>query len=417
MKVIIIGAGASGLMAAHELTRKGVEVILLEGADRIGGRIHTFIPPGFTNHVEAGAEFIHGALPLTLQLMKKAGLPYVAAEGNMYRYENGRLNHHFSESKSWSDFYEKLKALNTDCALSTFINTHFAAKQYDKLRKEVREIAQGLDLAEVSELSAMSIRDEWLSEATQFRPVTGYSSLLEFLRNDSALERYHLLLNQHVVKISWRSGFVKVCTYEKEYTADAVIIAVSVCSFRRKSISFEPAIDMVLQNFDDIGFGQVIKMAFEFEDKFWNRHYPDLGFLFTENGITFWSQLSQQRPILTAWIGNDYIKRYDDLDDDGLKKIALSQLAEIFDCINVYAKCRACAVFRYTNNTTPGGGYSWLKTQSKSAIRKLNKGIDGTLYFAGEALHLGAETGTVEAALQSGKCTALKILKDKLIKQ
>jgi monoamine oxidase len=413
MKVIIIGAGAAGLMAAHELSGKGVEVVLLEAAERIGGRIHTIIPPGFSNHVEAGAEFIHGKVALTLQLMRKARLPYATADGNMYRYENGRLNHHFSESKLWSEFYDKLEKLENDCTLEVFLNRHFAAKHYDKLRKEVFEMAQGLDLADISQLSTVSIRKEWLSDETQFRPVTGYTSLLEFLRNDAPLERYHLLLNQQAFKISWRRGFAKVCTHDKEYTANAVIVAVSLCSYIRKAISFEPDIDPMLQHFESIGFGQVIKMAFEFDDIFWNRQYPDLGFLFTENGITFWSQLSQQRPVLTGWIGNSYIKRYDEFDDDALKKMALSHLAEVFDPINVYAKCRACAVFRYTHNTIPGGGYSWLKTESKSAIRKLNQGIDKTIYFAGEALHIGAETGTVEAALQSGRFAARKILKDR----
>lgn len=40
-KVIVIGAGISGLRAASVLQRHGIEVIILEGRDRIGGRIHT----------------------------------------------------------------------------------------------------------------------------------------------------------------------------------------------------------------------------------------------------------------------------------------------------------------------------------------------------------------------------------------
>lgn len=40
-KVIVLGAGISGLRAASVLARHGVEVVLLEGRDRIGGRVHT----------------------------------------------------------------------------------------------------------------------------------------------------------------------------------------------------------------------------------------------------------------------------------------------------------------------------------------------------------------------------------------
>jgi monoamine oxidase len=38
--VIIVGAGAAGLMAAHMLIKAGQTVKILEARDRIGGRIY-----------------------------------------------------------------------------------------------------------------------------------------------------------------------------------------------------------------------------------------------------------------------------------------------------------------------------------------------------------------------------------------
>jgi oxygen-dependent protoporphyrinogen oxidase len=40
-RVIVIGAGISGLAAAWRLRRGGIEAVVLERSDRPGGRIHT----------------------------------------------------------------------------------------------------------------------------------------------------------------------------------------------------------------------------------------------------------------------------------------------------------------------------------------------------------------------------------------
>ena len=47
-KIVIIGAGLTGLTAAFHLTRRGKEVHVLEKQNRVGGQIHTFRENGFT---------------------------------------------------------------------------------------------------------------------------------------------------------------------------------------------------------------------------------------------------------------------------------------------------------------------------------------------------------------------------------
>jgi len=45
--IIIIGAGAAGLVAAQELERAGHAPLLLDAADRVGGRLRTDEVEGF----------------------------------------------------------------------------------------------------------------------------------------------------------------------------------------------------------------------------------------------------------------------------------------------------------------------------------------------------------------------------------
>lgn len=44
--VIVVGAGAAGLAAAHRLSAAGLRVEVIDARDRLGGRIHTLRPPG-----------------------------------------------------------------------------------------------------------------------------------------------------------------------------------------------------------------------------------------------------------------------------------------------------------------------------------------------------------------------------------
>src|SRR3954468_1305341 len=85
--IIVIGAGASGLMAAWELAQTGKKVIVVEARNRIGGRIYTINDNRFDKPVELGAEFIHGDLDYTLLLCKKAAIKKNPVKGEIWQKE------------------------------------------------------------------------------------------------------------------------------------------------------------------------------------------------------------------------------------------------------------------------------------------------------------------------------------------
>ncbi|MEV6791468.1 FAD-dependent oxidoreductase [Streptomyces sp. NPDC051320] len=60
-EVIVVGAGAAGLMCARTLADRGLRVAVLEARQRIGGRIRTFRPGDGGPSLELGAQVVHGS--------------------------------------------------------------------------------------------------------------------------------------------------------------------------------------------------------------------------------------------------------------------------------------------------------------------------------------------------------------------
>jgi len=72
MRVAVVGAGIAGLTAAWELGRAGHDVVVLEGADRVGGKLHTGEVGGV--QVDLGAESVLARRPEAVDLIGAVGL-------------------------------------------------------------------------------------------------------------------------------------------------------------------------------------------------------------------------------------------------------------------------------------------------------------------------------------------------------
>jgi monoamine oxidase len=76
-RVIVAGAGLAGLSAAYELSLKGFDVTVIEGRNRVGGRVFTLKEP-FTDgqFVELGGELVGDGYKRLLGYAKKFGVDY-----------------------------------------------------------------------------------------------------------------------------------------------------------------------------------------------------------------------------------------------------------------------------------------------------------------------------------------------------
>lgn len=72
MRVAVVGAGIAGLTAAWELTRQGHDVVVLDGADHVGGKLLTGEVGGV--QLDLGAESVLARRPEAVELIEAVGL-------------------------------------------------------------------------------------------------------------------------------------------------------------------------------------------------------------------------------------------------------------------------------------------------------------------------------------------------------
>ncbi|MGN6406000.1 flavin monoamine oxidase family protein [Sinomonas sp.] len=90
--VIVIGAGFAGLVAARELSRKGLSVRILEARDRIAGR--TWLEPRMGRNLELGGTWVHWSQPHVWAELTRYGIGVVTGRDfeKAYWHADGRLH-------------------------------------------------------------------------------------------------------------------------------------------------------------------------------------------------------------------------------------------------------------------------------------------------------------------------------------
>ena len=413
--VIIIGAGAAGLSAMKYLAEAGYKVCVLEAAESIGGRIATINEKGFSHPVETGAEFIHGKLPLTFELLKKAGISCEAVEGDMIGVQNGEWQKE-EHDDNWNKFMHELNTLKTDVTILEFLDTHFHDPQYSQLRQAVQRFAEGFDLADISKASILPIKSEWKNiDKKQYRVKGGYIQLLNHLLKCSLQKDAVIYFNACVNKIEYESRDVVVTTTDtKKFEANKLIITVSLGVLQSGSIQFKPALTGHAVAIQGIGFGTVIKFLLEFKTGFWKEFDDEIGFLLTDEEIpTWWTQLPGESNLLTGWLGGPKATEKIFKSEEELLQTALHSLSSIFRMPPSMLREELVhhKIICWQNHHFVKGGYSYSTLASEQARKILSTPVNDMIFFAGEAITESDSTGTVESALQSGKDTAAMLMK------
>jgi phytoene dehydrogenase-like protein len=87
--VVIIGAGLAGLCCARQLAVQGVEILVVEADDDVGGRVRTDVVDGF--RLDRGFQVLQTAYPEAQQVLDYQAIRLRPFEPGALIHTRGRL--------------------------------------------------------------------------------------------------------------------------------------------------------------------------------------------------------------------------------------------------------------------------------------------------------------------------------------
>ena len=357
-KVIIVGAGASGLAAAKVLEKNNIDYTILEATNRYGGRLKKD-----TNladfPIDIGAEWLHSA-PVTLNKLK--------------------------------------------------------GKHGDEIDEEL--IPYHLDCTAVWNGTEYKINPGWQDNFMyNFMPESKFknSTWYDFVNENIARTVLHnIQYNSPVVSIDYSDNQVSVKTLNgTTFDADRVLVTVPIGILKSDKISFNPEINQEKKDaIEEITFYSGIKVVMKFSEKF----YPDAINCEVDNGEKVFYDIAfgqeTQNNILGFLCTGDETQKYYDLNSND------EIISSLIDELDLMLDGKASSSYSGEYILENWGQYeftlgTWTQAlqEKKSNLKILNQPLNNKIYFAGEINDPYKQMG-VPGAILSGYCSIDKLLTD-----
>ena len=420
-QIIVIGAGIAGISAAKKLKDQGFRVIILEGRDRIGGRMWTDNSLGVP--LDLGAAWIHTieGNPVT-SLVKEFGIETTISDiESQWNYKG--INQLLSKSeeqligKALDSFMERAIELKNDRSsqqitladiaeqiieseeLTGITLKGFRATLFSTIESDMADDLANLGIKGFGEDSEFTGADVVFPQ--------GYTQLVQALSSGLDIRTKHI-----VEQIAYDDNGVKVSTNLGVFTGSRVIVTVPLGVLKRGSIKFSPELpEAKLEAIEKLGMGALNKLVLKFSQQFWPSEPHTMAYIngnITDRYIEFYNwQKYVQQPILVAIVSGNFSRSLSQIPESESTQNIMSDLQAMFGS-NIPLPT-ATLLTQWYNDPFAYGSYSTFSINGNiQDCDRLAEPVGERLFFAGEATN-GKYLGTVHGALLSGEREANRI--------
>jgi monoamine oxidase len=430
-RIVVIGAGLAGLVAAHELAQVGYEVTVLEARKRVGGRVLSLSDLVEGKIVEGGGEFIGSNHPTWLAYAKRFELKLVEVPDDLDNVQVSLGGKRLSVKEGRKLLREMYGSFGPITEEARKIDAEEPWKSTSARELDRRTVADWLAAQKTSDLCRLALAVHFQSESGVLPAWESYLSLLAAVKG-GGLARYwtdnehfrcaggsqqlarkladglgekRILLGKPVasVKINDREAIASLAD-GTTYRADDVVLAVPPSTWNR--IAFDPPLPTELTP----QMGLALKMLAVVKSRFWEKSKsPSEGLADGPINVVWESTQGQaggERAVLTALAtGPDVDRVHEWPSGDRIEKI-LATVETLFPEVRKhFAQGR---LMDWTEDPWTKGGYSCPAPGQVTVVGPLlHRGL-GRLHFAGEHTCY-AFGGFMEGALHSGVKVARRL--------
>ncbi|WLD94553.1 flavin monoamine oxidase family protein [Alkalihalobacillus sp. AL-G] len=461
-KVVILGAGMSGLVAGALLKTAGHHVTILEGNTRLGGRVYTIRKPfSAGNHLDAGAMRIPSKHKLTFSLINQFKLPvrpfinstkfdliYVnGVKTRRYIYEKNPdiLQFPLPPDERGKTAFELLKE-----AVQPFLDLYEKAtdeekeelkKQFDKysfgmfLRYNpigrslspvaINMISVMLGIEGFPELSFIDILTDVVAtlfeEDLAFYEIIGGNdrlpwSFLPYLQDNIQFGKRVVQINKFEDELTV-TAIDQVTGGSHRYTADRIITSIPFPVFQFVDVKPYDTFSYKKWNaIRSLTLVPSVKIGIEFTDRFWFQEHLYGGNFTTDQPTqtAYYPSTGIGQPgpgsILAAYTWGDNA----DLWSSQPKHIQLQEALKFLAIVHgpkVYEKYRSGTAYSWVLNQFAGGCFTLFKPDQYSDLFDVIRKPESQIHFAGE--HTSSFHGWIEGAVESGIRVAYEVNKSR----